>query len=313
MGMFFEPAYLRLLNSGELEKRVAEAYEHLLRCDLCPWECKIDRRAGQLGVCKTALMAMVCSYGPHLGEEDPLRGWRGSGTVFFARCNMRCQFCQNHDISQAEAGEPVSPTALASIFLELQDEGCHNINLVSPSHVIAQILAAVLIAARHGLHLPLVYNTGGFDSITGLRLLDGVIDIYMPDMKYASQGTARTLSKVNRYPQVNQTAVLEMHRQVGDLRLDERGLALRGLLVRHLVLPNGLAGTAEILRFIAEQISQDTYLNLMDQYRPEFAVRQYPGHFPKLNRPLTAHEFQAVLELARQAGLNRLDQRQSLF
>jgi putative pyruvate formate lyase activating enzyme len=309
MGQAFEPAYLSLLRSGELAARVAQAYERLSHCDLCAWECKVDRRAGVLGVCRTGERARLSSYGPHLGEEDPLRGWRGSGTIFFARCNLRCQYCQNHDISQTDAGELVEPEDLAAVMLELQDLGCHNINFVSPTHVVAPILAAVLIAAKAGLRLPLVYNTGGYDSLSALRLLDGVIDIYMPDMKYASAQSARLYSKAPRYPQANQAAVKEMHRQVGDLVIDERGLAQRGLLVRHLVLPNGLAGTEEIVRFLAEEISPNTYLNLMDQYRPAYNVKRYPNQFAKLNRPIRPEEYAEAVRLARQAGLKRLDQR----
>jgi len=305
----FEPAYLRLLRSGELAQRVSQAYERLSQCDLCGWGCGVDRRAGKLGVCRTGERARVSSYGPHLGEEDPLRGWRGSGTIFFSRCNLRCQFCQNYDISQTDAGEEVEPQELAAMMLELQAYGCHNINLVSPSHVVPQILAAVLIAAQAGLRLPLVYNTGGYDSLTALRLLDGVIDIYMPDMKYASAQIARYYSKVPHYPEVNQAAVREMHRQVGDLQMDEHGLARRGLLVRHLILPNGLAGTAEIVRFLAEEISKNTYLNLMDQYRPAYKAAQYP----KINRRITRQEYDEAVRLAHQAGLYRLDQRRSIL
>jgi putative pyruvate formate lyase activating enzyme len=272
---------------------------------VCAWECRVDRLAGKLGICRTAGQAMVSSYGPHLGEEDPLRGLNGSGTIFFARCNLRCQFCQNHDISQSDNGEAVTPQTLAAMMLELQGQGCHNINIVSPSHVVPQILAAVVIAAQVGLHLPLVYNTGGYDSIETLRILEGVVDIYMPDMKYASAQIARFYSKVPNYPQYNQAAVREMHRQVGDLQLDENGLAIRGLLVRHLVLPNGLAGTDEIVRFLAEQISTNTYLNLMDQYRPAFNARQ----FTKLNRRITPQEYQDAVAMAENAGLHRLDSR----
>jgi putative pyruvate formate lyase activating enzyme len=308
----FEPAYQKLLRDGQLEQRVKIAAEHLKRCDLCGWECKADRTAGALGVCRTGAQARLSSYGPHLGEEDPLRGWRGSGTIFFARCNLRCQYCQNYDISQTDAGELVTPEELAKVMLELQAYGCHNINLVSPSHVVAQILAAVEIAAENGLRLPLVYNTGGYDSLTALALLDGVIDIYMPDMKYASAQIARNYSKVPRYPQVNLAAVKEMYRQVGDLQINEQGLALRGLLVRHLVLPNDLAGTAEIVRFLAQEISLNTYLNLMDQYRPEYNVRRYPNQYPRLARPITRQEYQAAVQAAHDAGLKRLDQRKSI-
>ena len=298
-----EPAYLQVLHSGELEQRAAEATAHLTKCDVCAWECGKDRLAGKLGVCRTGALARVSSYGPHMGEENPLRGWRGSGTIFFTRCNMRCQFCQNYDISQTGDGDEVEPYELASIMLDLQERGCHNINLVSPSHVVPQIIAALLIAGQAGLRLPLVYNTDGYDSLVMLRLLDGVIDIYMPDMKYANAQIGLHYSKVRNYPAFNQAALREMHRQVGDLLIDDQGLAKHGLLVRHLVLPNGLAGTAEIVRFLANEISPNTYLNLMDQYRPAFNARQ----FPRLNRPITGKEYQAAVELAYSAGLHRLD------
>ena len=301
----FEPAYVNLLHSGELKQRVAQAHDMLARCSVCAWECGVDRLAGKLGICHTAECGKVSSFGPHMGEEDPLRGWRGSGTIFFTRCNLHCQFCQNHDISQSDSGEEADPQALAAMMLELQHLGCHNINLVSPSHVVPQIVAAVLIAAQAGLHLPLVYNTGGYDSLESLKILDGIIDIYMPDMKYASPQIARHYSKIPNYPQLNQAAVREMHKQVGDLQLDENGLATRGLLVRHLVLPNDLAGTGEIVRFLAEQISTNTYLNLMDQYRPAFNARQ----IPKLNRRITPQEYQAAVDMAENAGLHRLDGR----
>jgi putative pyruvate formate lyase activating enzyme len=300
----FKPAYLALMQTGELEDRVSLAYQHLRACDLCAWDCGKDRLAGKLGICRTAERARVSSYGPHMGEEDPLRGWRGSGTIFFSRCNLRCQYCQNYEISRADApGKEIEPQELAAIMLDLQNQGCHNINLVSPTHIAAQILAAVLIAAHAGLRLPLVYNTGGYDSLAVLHLLDGVVDIYMPDMKYASPQVGLRYSKVRNYPQVNQAAVREMHRQVGDLQIDERGLAFRGLLVRHLVLPEDLAGSAEVVRFLAEEISRDTYLNLMDQYHPAFNAAQ----FPKLNRRTTCDEYQAAVRMAQEAGMRRLD------
>jgi len=301
----FEPAYRRLLESGEFERRVSQAYQHLSICDVCAWECPVDRRAGRLGVCRTGLRAKLSSYGAHLGEEDPLRGWRGSGTIFFTRCNLRCQYCQNHDISQTDVGDEVEPEGLAAIMLELQAAGCHNINFVSPSHVVPQIMAGVYIAAQAGLRLPLVYNTGGYDSLAMLHLLDGVIDIYMPDMKYGDAQIARQYSKIRNYPQVNQAALREMHRQVGDLQIDERGVGQRGLLVRHLVLPNGLAGTAQIVGFLAEEISPHTYLNLMDQYRPDYRVHL----IPELNRRLTSQEYAQAVEMAHAAGLHRLDER----
>lgn len=305
----FKPAYLDLLENRELEKRVAAAYPHLSICDVCALKCPVDRRAGKYGACHTGERARVSSYGPHLGEEDPLRGWRGSGTIFFSRCNLRCQYCQNHDISQADAGDEVEPETIAAIMLELQSYGCHNINFVSPSHVVPQILAAVLIAAKAGLRLPLVYNTGGYDSLSMLALLDGVIDIYMPDMKYADPQIAHRYSKIPNYPQVNQAAVREMHRQVGDLQIDSRGIATRGLLVRHLILPDNLAGTEQIVRFLAEEISPNTYLNLMDQYRPAYRAH----HYPELNRPIRADEYQAAVRAARRAGLYRLDERKRFW
>jgi putative pyruvate formate lyase activating enzyme len=305
----FRPGYPELLSSGELKLRVAEAYRHLSICDVCAWECPVDRRAGKIGVCQTGVRAKVSSYGPHMGEEDPLRGRRGSGTIFFTRCNLRCQFCQNHDISQTDAGYEVGPEELAHMMLDLQARGCHNINLVSPSHVVPQIMAGVLVAAQAGLRIPLVYNTGGYDSMAMLRLLDGVIDIYMPDMKYGDAKIARKYSKIRDYPRVNQAAVKEMHRQVGDLLIDENGLAQRGLLVRHLVLPENLAGTGQVVRFLAEEISINTYLNLMDQYRPSFRAH----HYPELNRRISNREFQEAVDMAHQAGLYRLDQRRPLF
>lgn len=303
--MTTQPAYLDLLQSGELRRRVEAGQELLAHCLGCAWRCGVNRLAGELGQCHTGALARVASYGPHLGEEDPLRGWRGSGTIFFSRCNLRCQYCQNYDVSQTDAGMEMEAAELATIMLLLQRQGCHNINFVSPSHVAPQILAALLIAAENGLHLPLVFNSGGYDSMEALALLDGVIDIYMPDMKYADEAVARRYSRIPDYPAANQVAVREMHRQVGDLLLDEDGLAVRGLLIRHLVLPNGLAGTAEIVRFLAEEISPNTYLNLMDQYRPAYCADEYP----QLSRVLSRGEFREAVEMALRSGLHRLDER----
>jgi len=278
-------------------------------CDLCARYCRVDR-SERHGACRTGTKARVASYGPHHGEEEPLRGWRGSGTIFFTWCNLRCQYCQNSDISQGPAGREIESDELAAIMLTLQESGCHNINFVSPSHVVAEILEALVIAAGHGLRIPLVYNTGGYDSPEALTLLDGVVDIYMPDMKYADRLVARRLSKIGNYPEVNKTAIREMHRQVGDLKQDSRGIAQRGLLIRHLVLPEGLAGTEEIVRFLAEEISTNTYLNLMDQYRPSFKAHEYPP----LNRRLTSDEYREALKMAQEAGLTRLDERRrSIF
>ncbi len=298
----FRPLYLNCLRSGELAQRVKKAADQLSACQGCGWRCGADRRGGELGKCQTGTLARVFSYGPHLGEERPLSGWNGSGTIFFASCNLKCQYCQNYAISQSNVGKEVDARELAGIMLELQETGCHNINLVSPSHVTPQILAAVAVAAQAGLRLPLVYNTGGYDSLDMLSLLDGVVDIYMPDMKYASEEPGRKYSGIPDYPQVNRAAVREMHRQVGDMQISA-GLAMRGLLVRHLVLPGGLAGTAEIVRFLAVEISPNTYLNLMDQYYPAFRAHL----FPELNRRISRQEYQEAVQLAHQAGLYRLD------
>ncbi|MFZ5509645.1 MAG: radical SAM protein [Pseudomonadota bacterium] len=304
----FEPAYLALA-PGELESRVRQAWRHLADCDLCARYCHVNRLATSEGaVCRTGERAVVASYGAHHGEEDPLRGWRGSGTIFFSWCNLRCVFCQNWDISQKGIGREVEPREIADMMLALQDEGCHNINLVSPSHVVAQIIAAVLDAAGRGLRLPLVYNTGGYDSLEALGLLDGIVDIYMPDMKYGDSALARKYSKVRDYVAVNRAAVREMHRQVGDLVLDETGIARRGLLVRHLVMPAGIAGTEQVLAFLAEEISRNTYLNLMDQYRPCYRANE----FPEIARPITADEYRQALDAAARLGLNRLDRRRRL-
>jgi len=300
----FEPAYVALLHSGELKRRVKDAYRRLEACDICPRECGVNRRRAAKGAgCRTGERAVVSACHPHYGEEAPLVGPHGSGTIFFSWCNLCCQFCQNYEISQLGQGQEVEPEELAAMMLRLQAIGCHNINLVSPSHVVPQILAGLLIAADAGLRLPLVYNTGGYDSLKTLRLLDGIVDIYMPDMKYADAEMAQRYSKVSDYPRVNQVAVKEMHRQVGDLLLDERGIAQRGLLVRHLVLPEELAGTAEIAHFLAAQVSKNTYVNIMAQYRPCYKAHE----LPPLDRPITREEYIQAMDLAHKAGLHRLD------
>jgi len=294
-----EPGYLKLLGSGRLAERAELALAHLKCCDLCARGCHVNRLLTTRGaICGSGERAVVCSYGPHCGEERPLTGSFGSGTIFFSRCNLRCVFCQNWEISQRGEGREVSPEELAGMMLELQERGCHNINLVTPNHVVAQILAALVIAANQGLRLPLVYNSGG-----ALALLDGVIDVYMPDMKFADSLVAQPYLGVGDYAEVNRATVKEMHRQVGDLLLDERGIARRGLLIRHLVLPDNLAGSDRILAFIASEISLATYLNLMDQYRPCYRADE----FPPLDRRPSRAEFRAALELAASLGLQRLD------
>ena len=304
----FEPAYRALLNNNRLAVRVEQAYQRMADCDLCARYCHVDRFKTTNGaVCRTGTAAVVNGFGPHHGEEDPLRGTHGSGTIFFSWCNLRCVFCQNWEISQKGQGYEVTPHTLADMMLQLQAQGCHNINFVTPSHVVAQIIAAVQIAASQGLNLPLVYNTGGYDSPEALALLDGIIDVYMPDMKYGDSGIARQYSRVRNYIEVNFAAVKEMHRQVGDLQLDEKGIARRGLLVRHLVLPDNLAGSKAVIAFLAEEISKDTYLNLMDQYRPCYRADENPP----LDRPLDEGEYRRALEFAREYGLGRLDSRHS--
>jgi len=290
-------------DTGELEARVRNARAMLESCSLCPRQCSVNRRAGESGKCRVADRAIVSSYGPHFGEEAPLVGTGGSGTIFFAYCHLQCVFCQNYSISQSGEGHPVGSEELAAMMLSLQARGCHNINLVSPSHVVPQILDALDIAADQGLNLPLVYNSSGYDSVETLQLLDGIVDIYMPDMKYADEKTAEELSGVKGYPKVNRAAVKEMHRQVGDLRVNEHGVAERGLLIRHLVLPNRLAGTEETLRFLAGEVSPDTYVNIMAQYHPEYRAHE----FPLLSRRLLAGEFREAIQLAHRYGLRRLD------
>lgn len=298
-----DPAYLALHRSGELADRAREAQRHLEDCDLCARYCHVDRLEGMTGaVCRTGKHAVVHSFGPHLGEENPLRGWRGSGTIFFSWCNLRCAFCQNWEISQRGVGRETGPEELAAIMVGLQEAGCHNINFVSPSHVVAQILEALPLAVEEGLRLPLVYNTGGYDSPEALELLDGVIDIYMPDVKFGDPKAGRVLSTAKEYPKQNREAVREMHRQTGDLMLDADGLARRGVLVRHLVLPGHLNETKQILSFLAKEISPNTYLNLMDQYHPCYRADEHPP----LDRPLTRKEFQSARAMAVRLGLTRL-------
>ena len=275
----------------------------LEECHLCPRRCGADRLAGEDGKCHVSNQVMVSSYAPHFGEEAPLVGKHGSGTIFFTYCNLRCIFCQNYTISQLGEGSLVNREELARMMLSLQAKGCHNINLVSPTHVVPHILDALELAVTMGLHLPLVYNTGGYDSVETLKLLDGIIDIYMPDMKYSDEKTAEQLSGIKGYPEVNKAAVKEMHRQVGDLQIDEPGTAQRGLLIRHLVLPHALAGTQEIVRFLAQEVSNNTYLNIMAQYHPGYKAFDHR----LLSRPVNRREFSKAIELARRQGLNRLN------
>jgi len=290
-----------LMPAKILQDRARAALARLESCDLCPRGCGVNRLLDEHGYCRTGRLARVACYAPHFGEEPPLVGSAGSGTIFFSGCNLSCVFCQNYGISQLDQGREVSAVALAQMMLALQRKGCHNINFVTPTHVVPQILGALVLAREKGLNVPLVYNSGGYDSVETLRLLEGIFDIYMPDAKYGSDEPALKYSQAPQYTEVMKSALWEMHRQVGDLVLDEEGIAVRGLLVRHLILPAGAAGTAEVVRFLAEEISSNTYLNIMPQFRPEYKACQ----FPELSRPITGQEYSDALRLAAQAGLTR--------
>ena len=298
----FEAGYRKLHQSGELHERIEAAYRLMSpRCELCPRRCKVDRLAGQLGVCRTGKNPIVSGYGPHFGEEPPLVGYNGSGTIFFTNCNLRCIFCQNYEISQEGIGREVDIQDLAEMMLNLARRGCHNINLVTPTHQVPQILSALEVAAEAGLDLPVVYNCGGYESVKLLRLLDGIIDIYMPDAKYGTNEVGEEFSAVADYWDRNRDALREMHRQVGDLVVDERGIAQRGMIIRHLVLPNNLAGTREVMHFVATELSRDTYVNIMDQYRPAYKAI---GH-AKIGRRITSEEYIEALQIAQSEGLWR--------
>jgi putative pyruvate formate lyase activating enzyme len=301
----FQAAYLKLWQSGELSRRVELGLEKLADCTLCPRNCHVNRIEGTTRTCRTGRYAVVSSYFAHRGEERCLRGTRGSGTIFFSWCNLRCVFCQNYEISWQGEGRMVGPEKLAEIMIALQGQGCHNINLVTPEHVVPQILEAVLVAAERGLYLPLVYNTSAYDSLNSLALMDGVVDIYMPDFKFWDPEKARCYAKAPDYPEAARRAIREMHRQVGPLVMDEQGVALRGVLLRHLVMPSGVAGTAEIMQWIARELSSETYVNLMAQYRP--AGRVSEKQYSEINRRCSTEEFRQAGEAFRAAGLHRLD------
>ncbi len=306
--MSFEPVYVRTGRAAlEKKRRVAQAM--LKACTLCPRRCRVDRTSGKTGICRTGTQAWVAGADAHFGEEEVLVGKNGSGTIFFTHCSLTCCFCQNWDISHQGCGQPVSEATLAAMMLGLQHAGCHNLNLVTPTHVVPQILSAVAIAADQGLSLPIVYNTGGYESVSTLRLLDGVVDIYMPDFKFWDPQVAQMACGAPDYPEIARNALVEMHRQVGDLKTDKDGIALRGVLVRHLVLPLGMAGTAEVMAFIASALSLETYVNVMAQYRPCGQVQGIPG----LERRITGKEYEAARRAARGAGLHRLDRPRRVF
>ena len=284
-----------------LQDRAQAALARLEACEICPRRCRVNRLKDERGFCRTGRLARIASFAPHFGEEPPLVGSSGSGTIFFSGCNLACVYCQNYDISQQDHGQDVSADALASMMLRLQDLGCHNINFVTPTHVVPQILEALVLAIADGLRVPLVYNSSGYDSVETLRLLEGIFDIYMPDAKYGSDEMAAKYSGASDYTHIMKAAIQEMHRQVGDLMMDEDGVATRGLLVRHLVLPGELAGSAEVVRFLSEEISPNTYLNVMAQYRPEYNACR----FPELDRRITLKEYNDAVRLAARAGLTR--------
>jgi putative pyruvate formate lyase activating enzyme len=303
------PRYLLLHASGELEERAARAYDLLSSCTICPRRCGVNRLKDERGFCRTGLLPVVASYGPHFGEEPPLTGRGGSGTIFVTNCNLACIFCQNYEISQCGLGSKVSPEKMAGMMIRLQQAGCHNINIVTPSHIIPQLIRSICIAAECGLSVPIVYNSSGYDAVEALRLLDGIIDIYMPDAKYGSNAIAAALSRAPGYVDAMKVALREMHHQVGDLVIID-GTAVHGLLVRHLVLPENLAGSDVVLPWIAEEISRKTYINIIDQYQwpasilPPAIFKENPLYH-SLCRPVTGKEFTDAIQWAKAAGLQR--------
>lgn len=304
----FVPAYIKTYEEGRLKEKAEEALELLRACTVCPRNCRVDRLANRTAACKSGRYARVSSAFAHFGEEDCLRGWNGSGTIFFAWCNLRCVFCQNYETSQIGEGDEVTPQELAEIMLGLQAAGCHNINFVTPEHVVPQILEALVIAVGRGLRLPLVYNTSSYDSLDSMRLMDGVVDIYMPDFKLWSPERALKYLLAKDYPEAARRAIQAMHQQVGELRVDEDGLALRGVLVRHLVMPGLLDDTRQIMHYLATALSRDTYVNIMDQYYPAWKAKTQ-AKFAEINRGITHDEFRQAVAYARKAGLWRLDTR----
>jgi len=296
-----KPCYLDLYRSGELDERIEKLNEILTDCHLCPRECRVNRAEGEKGYCKSAREMVVFSIGPHFGEENELVGRGGSGTIFLSHCSLGCLYCQNFEISHLGQGKVISTEELARGMLHLQSIGCHNINFVTPTHFTPQIVEGIKVAIEKGLKIPIVYNCGGYEKVETLRLLEGIVDIYMPDVKYSSSGSAKKFSNAPDYFEVCRKALKEMHRQVGDLEVSEEGLAERGLLIRHLVLPNNLAGSEAVLRFIAEKLSRESYVNIMPQYRPMYKASLYP----EINHPPSLSEFSEAVEMAEELGLHR--------
>jgi putative pyruvate formate lyase activating enzyme len=301
-----DTAAVRTFRDGGLTARVEAARAELEDCRACPRDCGVNRLRDDKGICHVGRLARVASAFPHYGEEDCLRGWRGSGTIFFSYCSLKCVFCQNWDISSTPAGREKDAVEIAELMLYLQALGCHNIDLVTPEHVAPQIVEAVAVAVPRGLRIPIVYNTSGYDAAASLSLVDGIVDIYMPDFKVWEPPTARRLLRAVDYPEVTRAAIKAMHDQVGDLRVDDRGLAVSGLLVRHLVMPGGVAEARHIFRWLAEEISPDTFVNIMGQYRPDHRVPGNPRYADIDRSPLTT-EIAEAYEAAREAGLWRFD------
>jgi putative pyruvate formate lyase activating enzyme len=296
------PSYVRLYQTGELRRRLGALERLMSPCTLCPRNCRVLRYGGELGLCNAGDQLRVAAAFPHFGEEAPLSGHGGSGAIFISWCNLLCQFCQSWEVNHRGEGVPVSARELAEMMLDLQDRGCHNINFVTPTHYAPQLIAALSLAIEQGFHLPLVYNCGGYESVEVIQLLDGIVDIYLPDIKFLNPfASDRYLDGAADYPEVVRTVLQEMHRQVGDLVLDEHGIAQRGLIVRHLVMPGLTQDSQAILRFIADELSLQTYVNIMDQYRPCFQA----GRSPEIARRTTPAEHRAVVEMARGLGLHR--------
>jgi len=300
----FKPAYLALHESGELEKRGKELWAVMEQCRLCPRECRVNRHAGEEGFCHASSQLEISSFHPHFGEEAPLVGRNGSGTIFFTNCSLRCVFCINFEVSHLGIGEPRSIENLADIMLRLQAIGCHNINVVTPTHYSPHIVLALDRAAKEGLRLPVVYNTCGWERVEILKVLDGIVDIYLPDFKYADGAMAAKYSAgAETYPVVTKQALLEMHRQVGVAKPDRNGIMRRGLMIRHLVMPNDVSGTKQVISWIADNLPKDTYLNIMSQYRPMYRAEE----FNEINRKITRNEYEEAVACAKKAGLTNLD------
>lgn len=299
--MAFLPSYIRLYERGEIQKRIDLLKEILKQCRLCPRKCMVNRLQGEIGYCKAPSDLMVSSAFPHFGEETPLVGFHGSGTIFLTHCNLRCVFCQNYDISHEGKGERITPSDLARVMKKLQEIGCHNINFVTPTHYVPQIVASLPEAIEMGLKLPIVYNCSGYESLEVIQLLDGIVDIYMPDAKYMDEKQSQRYSNAPDYPEVLKKILKEMHRQVGDLKINTSGIAERGLLIRHLVMPNGVASSEKILKFIAEEISIHAYVNIMAQYRPEYRALDYP----EISRRITQKEYMEAIQIAKRFHLYR--------